>query len=70
MGKKAENGSTVPDMSKVEKTRDYTFAALKGYAPSDERFSELVNTKQSKNDDWIYQFAIHESKFFTTSSQR
>jgi hypothetical protein len=29
MGKKAENGSTVPDMSEVEKTRDYTLAALK-----------------------------------------
>jgi hypothetical protein len=45
MGKKAENGSTVPDMSEVEQTRDYTLATLKGYTPSHERFSELVNAK-------------------------
>jgi hypothetical protein len=45
MGKKTENSSTVPDMSEVEKTRDDTLAALKRYAPSDERFSELVNTQ-------------------------
>jgi len=45
MGKKAENGSTVPDMSEIEKTGDYTFAALKEYTPSDERFSELINTQ-------------------------